>query len=440
MTLLIDLMNMALNNYKSRRINLWVIFYLFVYLVIIIKFITIQEIDNSILFATYSITVSAYILSRFGLAYFYEPSSDAFNDKYEPTISFAVPSKNEGENIRNTILKIAETNYPVDKFDIIAINDGSDDNTLEEMMIAKDIIENKFNTRGGCISVKIIDWKVNKGKREGMAECVKQSDKDIIIFIDSDSFVDSGTARELVKYFIHDDVAAVAGHAYVANAETNFLTKMQAVRYFVAFKAYKAAEALFGSVTCCSGCCSAYRRSHVNQVINKWLDQKFLGVQCTYGDDRSLTNFLLKKGYKALFSNNAVAYTFVPDTFRKFMKQQFRWKKSWVRESLIAGTFMWKKNPIMSLSFYLGVLLPILAPIIVIRALVWYPYITERAPYYYLLGLLLMAVIYGLYYYIYTRDKKWMYGVMFAAFYTMVLIWQLPWAILNLRDSRWGTR
>lgn len=433
-------MKTVLNNYKSRHINLWVVFYLFVYLVIIIKFITIQEIDNGILFATYSITVSTYILSRFGLAYFYEPSLDAFDDKYEPTISFAVPSKNEGENIRNTILKISETKYPVDKFDIIAINDGSDDNTLEEMMIAKNIIENNSNTRGGCISVKIIDWKVNKGKREGMAECVKQSDKDIIIFIDSDSFVDSETAKELVKYFIHDDVAAVAGHAYVANAETNFLTKMQAVRYFVAFRAYKAAEALFGSVTCCSGCCSAYRRSHVNKVINKWLGQKFLGVQCTYGDDRSLTNFLLKKGYKALFSNNAVAYTFVPDTFRKFMKQQFRWKKSWVRESLIAGTFMWKKNPIMSLSFYLGVLLPILAPIIVIRALVWYPYMTERAPYYYLLGLLLMAVIYGLYYYIYTRDKKWMYGVMFAVFYTMVLIWQLPWAILNLRDSRWGTR
>ncbi|MEK7208767.1 MAG: glycosyltransferase [Patescibacteria group bacterium] len=427
-------------NFKNaRRINLWVIFYLVVYIILVIKLVTIQQIGNGILFATYSIAVSFYILSRFSLAYFYKPSVPESDLTYEPTISFAVPSKNEGENIRETILKIANTNYPKNKFDIIAINDGSDDNTLDEMLRAKKIVENK-NYIDGNVSVKVIDWKINRGKREGMAESVRQSDKDIVIFIDSDSFIDPEAARELVKYFIYDEVAAVAGHAYVANAQTNFLTKMQAVRYFVAFKAYKAAEALFGAVTCCSGCCSAYRRSYMNEVMNEWLNQKFLGVQCTYGDDRSLTNYLLRKGYKTLFSNEAIAYTFVPDTLNKFIKQQFRWKKSWVRESLIAGTFMWKRNPIMSISFYLGIILPLLAPIIVIRALVWYPYTTGNAPFYYLFGLLLMAIVYGLYYYIYTLDKKWVYGVVFAAFYTIILIWQLPWAILNLRDARWGTR
>ena len=122
------------------------------------------------------------------------------------------------------------------------------------------------------------------------------------------------------------------------------------------------------------------------------------------------------------------------------MKQQFRWKKSWVRESLKAGSFIWKRNPIMAISFYLGFVLPLVAPIIVFRALIWYPFVTNLLPWFYLLGLILMAIIYGLYYYIYTADKKWPYGVFFATFYTLVLIWQLPWAILNLRDSSWGTR
>ena len=273
-----------------------------------------------------------------------------------------------------------------------------------------------------------------------MAECIKRSDKEIIIFIDSDSFVKKDTAYELVKYFIHPEVSAVAGHAYVTNADTNFLTKMQDVRYYVAFKAYKSAEALFGSVMCCSGCCSAYRRSHLLEVLDPWLKQSFLGVTCTYGDDRSLTNFLLRKGYKTMFSPDAITYTAVPDTLQKFMKQQLRWKKSWVRESLLAGLFLWKKNPIMSISFYLGVILPVLAPVIVFRALIWYPTATGLLPWFYIIGLVLMAVVYGLYYYIYTGDKKWMYGVLFAAFYTVILIWQLPWAILNLRDARWGTR
>lgn len=405
-----------------------------IYVIGVIKMITIREIDNNIFFASYSILVSVYILSRFLLAYFYEPEQPHFDSQYEPTISFAVPSKNEGENIRETVLRIAQTDYPKHKFDIIAINDGSTDNTLQEMIAAKTLAAKKG------VQVKVIDWKVNRGKREGMAECVRQSKNDILVFIDSDSFVEPNTARELIKYFVDKKISAVAGHAYVANAEKNSLTKMQAVRYYVAFKAYKASEALYGSVTCCSGCCSAYRRTHLLEVLEPWLAQSFLGVKCTYGDDRSITNFLLKKGYKAMYSPTAVAYTFVPDTFKKFMRQQLRWKKSWVRESLIAGSFIWKRNPIMSLSFYVGVILPLLAPVIVFRALIWYPVATHKAPYYYLIGLALMAIVYGLYYRIHIKDNRWVYGVLFATFYTLVLIWQLPWAILNLRDARWGTR
>ena len=420
--------------YASRQINTWIVFYIVIYLVLIIKIITIRQIENNILFGAYSVLVTFYILSRFGLSYFYEPYASMVDRSYEPTLSFAVPSKNEEENIKETIVRIARTDYPKDKFDIIAINDGSTDNTLQEMLKAKQIAE-KIGVR-----VKIVDWKINKGKREGMAECVRQSKNDIMVFIDSDSFVETNTARELVKYFVDEEVAAVAGHGYVANADKNLLTKMQSVRYFVAFKAYKAAEALFGSVTCCSGCCSAYRRKYVLEVMDDWLKQSFLRIRCTYGDDRSLTNFLLNKEYKTLFAPEAKAYTFVPDTFKKFLKQQLRWKKSWVRESFKASRFMWKRNPIMSLSFYLGVLLPLIAPIIVFRALIWYPYVTNKLPYFYLMGLLLMAIIYGLYYYIYMRDKKWVYGILFATFSTIILIWQLPYAILNLRDARWGTR
>jgi hyaluronan synthase len=420
--------------YKSRKINAWVLFFVVVYVIFVIKMVTIQKFDNNTFFAIYSIAVSFYILSRFALAYLYKPERSRFDMSYQPTISFGVPSKNEGENIRETIMRIAATDYPKDKFDIIAINDGSDDNTLEEMNAAK-----KLAAKEGVV-VQVIDWKKNKGKREGMAECVKQSKNEIVVFIDSDSFVVPSTAKELIKYFTDPDVSAVAGHAYVANETKNALTKMQAVRYYVAFKAYKASEALFDSVTCCSGCCSAYRRDITASLIDSWLDQKFLGAKCTYGDDRSLTNFLLRKGKKALFAPDAICYTFVPEKLKQFMKQQLRWKKSWVRESLIASTFIWKRNPIMSFSFYLGFILPLLAPVVVFRALVWYPIIHGEPAWYYLLGLVLMAVVYGLYYFICTNDKKWMYGVLFASFYTIILIWQLPWAIINIRDSRWGTR
>jgi hyaluronan synthase len=193
-------------------------------------------------------------------------------------------------------------------------------------------------------------------------------------------------------------------------------------------------------VTCCSGSCSAYRRKYVAEFVDDWLEQKFLGVTCTYGDDRSLTNALLKRGYDALYAPKAKVYTFAPDNIRQYMKQQLRWKKSWFRECLMASMFMWKRNPIQSISFYIAFILPLVAPFIVLKALVWYPATYDRIPVYYLLGVLIMSVIYGFYYRIYSRDRKWIKAVIFSSFISIILSWQLIYAIATIRDTRWGTR
>ena len=99
---------------------------------------------------------------------------------------------------------------------------------------------------------------------------------------------------------------------------------MQDVRYYVAFRVLKAAESVFGAVTCCPGCFSAYRRQCVLPVLDRWLNQRFLGVRATFGDDRSLTNFLLRH-YKVIYSSTAVATTVVPETHAQFLRQQLRW-------------------------------------------------------------------------------------------------------------------
>ena len=96
------------------------------------------------------------------------------------------------------------------------------------------------------------------------------------------------------------------------NLHDTWLTKMQAVRYFVAFKVVKAAESLFSAVTCCSGCFSAYRREAVMPHLEWWENQTFLGVESTFGDDRSLTNCVLRD-WKVRYESQAVSHTIVPD-------------------------------------------------------------------------------------------------------------------------------
>ena len=87
---------------------------------------------------------------------------------------------------------------------------------------------------------------------------------------------------------------------------------MQAVRYFVAFKVVKAAESVFSAVTCCSGCFSAYRREAIMPHLDWWEHQTFLGAESTFGDDRSLTNCVLRD-WKVRYEAKAVSHTIVPD-------------------------------------------------------------------------------------------------------------------------------
>lgn len=406
-------------------------FFLVLYVIFVLKVITYKSVYDNLFFGIYSLLITIYILSRFLLSYLHKPV--AVDLTYEPSISFVVPAKNEQDNIYRTIERFAQIEYPLNKVEVIAINDGSTDDTYAEMKrAAKDI--SPFIQR-----VEVVNWEENRGKRHGMAEGVKFARNDIIIFIDSDSFIDRTAVRHLVKYFADPTVGAVSGHTDVDNASTNLLTEMQAIRYYIAFTIYKAAESAFGTVTCCPGCCSAYRRSYLMEFIDTWLNQTFLGEPCTFGDDRALTNFIIQK-YRAVYSYEARATTVVPDTFKKYMIQQQRWKKSWMRETWIASGFMWKKNPLAAVSFYAYVFLAFASPVVFFRAVIWLPIMESTWPVIYLSGLFLMLLLHGLYYRIKVGPRAWFLAIVNFWFNTVLLMWQLPWALITIRDSRWGTR
>ena len=81
--------------------------------------------------------------------------------------------------------------------------------------------------------------------------------------------------------------------------------------------------------------------------------------------------------------------TIVPNSHKMFLRQQMRWKRSWLRESIIAARYMWKKEPFMSLSFYMGLLVPIAAPIIVLYNLIYIPIMHRVFPFTFLVGMLM---------------------------------------------------
>jgi hyaluronan synthase len=389
-----------------------------------------QALVVSPLLTAYGLVVCGYIVSRFCLSLLYRPSRPA---GLEPHVAIVMPGFNEEEAIADSLRSLLALDYPAAKLEIVAVNDGSTDDTLREMHAV---------ARDGGGRVQVIDLGVNQGKRAAMAAGIRATEAEIIAFVDSDSVLEPDALRILMQGFADKRVGAVCGHADVLNVRDSWLTKMQAVRYFVAFKVVKAAESVFSAVTCCSGCFSAYRREAIMPHLDWWEHQSFLGRPSTFGDDRSLTNCVLR-GWKVRYESRAVSHTLVPVHFRQFMTQQLRWKRSWTRESLIVGSFIWRKHPVAAVSTYAGMVLPLIAPLVAARAIVVMPLAHGTgAPLVYLLGVYSMALAYGLYYAARKPryDSLWIYGVVFCFFYLFFLLWQTYWAIATARSASWGTR
>lgn len=385
---------------------------------------------SNVFFGVYSVCVASYILSRFFFSLFYRSKPDA---GIEPHIAIVMPGFNEQEAIANSLRSLLALDYPPGKLELIAVNDGSTDDTIGEMRrVAAE--------SGG--RVQVIDFERNQGKRAAMAAGIRATEAEVIVFVDSDSVVEPDALRHLVQPLADPKVGAVCGHANVLNLTDTWLTRMQAVRYFVAFRVVKAAESVFNAVTCCSGCFSAYRREAILPRMEWWENQTFLGVESTFGDDRSLTNCVLRD-WRIVYEKRAVSHTIVPTTFRAFVIQQTRWKRSWTRESLLVAKFIWRKHPITAFFTYLSIVLPLIAPVAAVHALVWGPILHGgTVPLIYLAGIYSLAMVYSLYYVIFQDEYSlvWIYGVLFVFFYLAIMLWQTYYAIATCRTARWGTR
>jgi hyaluronan synthase len=390
--------------------------------------IAVKARELSGLTAIYTVVVSSYVLSRFALAALYRIPRDA---GLEPDLAIIVPAYNEGVAVARTIDACMSLQYPRDRLEIVVVNDGSTDDTWTNMLIA-----------ASCYppgAVRCLHLGSNQGKRAAMAAGIRATSAEILIFVDSDSMPEPDGVRRLVQVFTDPRVGAASGLTMVRNSEVNALTRMQQARYYVSFQLLKAAESVLGAVACNPGCFSAYRRSAVLMVLKRWEHQRFLGIECTFGDDRSLTNMILRKGWVSTYHSGAVAWTDVPENYRKFFKQQLRWKKSWLREGPLLLTHAWRTRPLAFPAILIQTVAGLLSPIVLIYNLVWHTVITGILPTLYVIALYLVACAYGLLYRTKRDDGLWKWAI-FGTFFYIAFSPQLIWAAIRVRDSSWGTR
>lgn len=433
----------TLAEYATRRKDSYMLTVASLLLLFISLFIVMMRAESVIYFKfnkwlyLYSIIAAAFLLSRYLFGAFYRPVP--IDKDYTPGVTIIIPCFNEEEWIHRTILSCVNQDYPIDKLEIIVVDDHSTDRSVEKIKETIEKLKAEDEHYEIAKRVSYIVQPENKGKRDALCEGVKVAKHELVVFVDSDSFLDPFAIRNLVQPFKDPKMGGVAGRTDVANTYTNALTKMQSVRYYIAFRVMKAAEAYFDGVTCLSGPLSCYRKQIVLDNMDKWLNQRFLGQKATFGDDRAMTNFVLKH-HRTGYQDTAICSTIVPNKHKVFLKQQMRWKRSWLRESIMAAGFMWRKEPFMAVFFYIGLIVPVAAPVVVVYNLIYVP-ITQRIfPTTFLVGLLLMSLIMSVVQLLLRRSSTWLYGMLFCIYYEAVLLWQMPVAWVTFWKSTWGTR
>ena len=352
-----------------------------------------------------------------------------------PRVSVVIPAFNEGPMVERSIRSVARCEYPADRLEIIVVDDGSRDDTFFHMQRLR---------REHPDLIKLVRFKGNRGKREALVAGFRAATGSILVTIDSDSEIEARTIDEMVAPFLADpDVGAVAGRVAVLNRDTT-ISRMLEVQYALAFDFGRAAQSTYRCVACCPGALSAFRREAVLPFLDEWANQTFLGRPVNHGEDQALTNIVLRQGYDTVYQRTAVVHTLAPVTHRQMSRMFVRWDRSFIVEGFSFARFMLtryrQKNRILPI---LTFVVSNLRLFLFFYALVQIPLLFETELtllVHSVLALIVGAMFTALYYLRVERSFRFLYGALYAIYSVLLLQWILPWALITVRDERWGTR
>ena len=310
------------------------------------------------------ISVVKYIMGI--ILRFSSPNTRAKKDySYQPTVSVLMPCFNEGRTVYQTIESISKSNYPSDKFEVIAQDDCSVDDSYEWMRKAQRDFSN--------IRIRTGRNQVNSGKARTVCNAMELSHAEIIVSIDSDCIFHSDAIRELTACFAEPNIGSVGGRVGVRNPNDSIITAIQTIVYYSAFQLYKIPENWTRSVCCISGCLFAIRRELLQKIEPAIRARHWFGIPVNQGEDRFLTHQTLLHGYGTYINNDALCWTTVPNNLSVLFKQQLRWRRSIVRDFLFTlrtlPQHVWKLHPNTVLTLVLIPLGAILAFLVVVAAL-----------------------------------------------------------------------
>lgn len=345
------------------------------------------------------------------------------------------------ENISNIICiidgKDEEDMYMADIYKTVF---GTDIKTLDFLLCEVDEERKVVELNNIQLDKYMCILQPHAGKRDALYTGFKLIMKDptiqAVITTDSDTIVELAAVKELVYPLRHDDIGAVAGQVLIWNTDS-LLTFIVSFRYWMSFNLERGCESLWKTVLCIAGPMGCYKIGLIKDVLDEWINQKFLGNKCTYGDDRHLTNRILMRGKKVIYTPFAVGHTDTPYNYERYLVQQTRWSKSYFREffftiGCIHKHFIWMGYELIYHFTYFFLLMYWMIHLFYfanIKTQVIAVFVTT-----------IMSLFRSLYGAIKTRDPKFILFNLYSYVYFFIIIPAKIMALLTIWDISWGTR
>jgi hyaluronan synthase len=352
-----------------------------------------------------------------------------------PALTVIIPAYNEGPMVARSIESVAQARYPRERLEIFVVDDGSTDDTWLH-------VERVARRYPGLVTP--LRFERNRGKRAALEAGFRRGRGEIMVTIDSDSVIEPDTLLAMAGPFGDARVGAVAGKVSVFNRGDGIIPRMLKVRYALSFDFLRAVQSTYGTVYCCPGALAAYRTRVVRDVLEAWVDQRFLGKRCTYGEDRAMTNAILHEGYDCIYQRAGIVHTLVPTTYRRLCKMFLRWDRSYVREELrFVREVVWRRPPrARAIALVEAVVTNSRYPVawatlaLLLTLGVSHPGVLLRFG----CALLLVSSFNMLYYLRGERHWDFVYGIGYSFFSAFALFWIFPYALCTARAQGWLTR
>lgn len=222
-----------------------------------------------------------------------------------PFITLMVPCHNEGALVKETIAALARQDYP--SFEIIAINDGSRDDTGAQLDA---LIQEHPRLR-------VIHLATNQGKAMALRMGALASRGEFLLCVDGDALLDPQASRWMIRHFLdHPRVGAVTGNPRIRNRSTA-LGKLQVGEFSSIIGLIKRSQRIYGRIFTVSGVIAAFRKRALQDVGYWSLDM--------ITEDIDISWRLQMRHWDIRYEPHALCWILMPETLRGLWKQRLRW-------------------------------------------------------------------------------------------------------------------